>query len=267
MRRIDLNARFGRKLGAYTLGDDAALLQCVTSANIACGFHAGDPGTMAPHGGLAAAAGVALGAHPGLPDLAGIWAAADGPLAAGSAELGDVPNRRTGGLCGAGRAGASACQAARGIVRNGGRRPGSRRSDSPGCAGLAGAADLGRAVRRQADCRRPNIRAGNCFGDFCRPGLPSRRHSCPRFHPSAVLHDLDAVAARITLWVREGIVLASDGSPLTLERTQSACTGTRRTPRHGRRGFGKRWKPKGWQCCRWAAYDAGRYNPAAASRV
>ena len=71
MRRIDLNADLGESFGVYTLGDDEALLRLVTSANIACGFHAGDPSIMAQTAALAATQNVAIGAHPGLLDLIG----------------------------------------------------------------------------------------------------------------------------------------------------------------------------------------------------
>ena len=70
-RRIDLNCDMGEGFGAYRIGDDLALLDHVTSANIACGFHAGDPSTMQRVVGAALAKGVRVGAHPGLPDLQG----------------------------------------------------------------------------------------------------------------------------------------------------------------------------------------------------
>ena len=69
--RIDLNGDVGESFGAYTLGNDADLLRYVSSANIACGWHAGDPTTMRRTVKLAMQLGVAIGAHPGLPDLAG----------------------------------------------------------------------------------------------------------------------------------------------------------------------------------------------------
>lgn len=71
MKTLDLNCDMGEGFGVYGAGDDAALLAHVTSANIACGFHAGDPGTMARTVRLAVSHGVAVGAHPGLPDLQG----------------------------------------------------------------------------------------------------------------------------------------------------------------------------------------------------
>jgi 5-oxoprolinase (ATP-hydrolysing) subunit A len=68
---MDLNADLGEGFGQWTLGDDAALLAVVTSANIACGAHAGDPDTMRRTCALAAAKGVVVGAHVGYRDLAG----------------------------------------------------------------------------------------------------------------------------------------------------------------------------------------------------
>ncbi len=71
MQRIDLNGDVGESFGAYTIGHDTALLRHVTSANVACGFHGGDPSVMRQTVRLAVAGGVALGAHPGFPDLQG----------------------------------------------------------------------------------------------------------------------------------------------------------------------------------------------------
>ncbi len=70
-RTIDLNCDMGESFGAWAMGQDEALLDLVTSANIACGFHAGDPATMLRTVQLAATKGVAVGAHPSLPDLQG----------------------------------------------------------------------------------------------------------------------------------------------------------------------------------------------------
>ena len=71
MKRIDLNCDLGESFGAWRMGDDAALLELVSSANIACGFHAGDPGIMQQTVALAVAGHVAIGAHVSLPDLQG----------------------------------------------------------------------------------------------------------------------------------------------------------------------------------------------------
>lgn len=69
--RIDLNSDLGESFGPWPMGQDAALMTSITSANVACGFHAGDPGTMRATVALASTHGVAIGAHPGFPDLAG----------------------------------------------------------------------------------------------------------------------------------------------------------------------------------------------------
>jgi UPF0271 protein len=71
MHSVDLNCDVGESFGAYRLGADEDVLRHVTSANIACGFHAGDPGTMRRTVAVAVKRGVALGAHPGFPDLVG----------------------------------------------------------------------------------------------------------------------------------------------------------------------------------------------------
>jgi UPF0271 protein len=71
MPTVDLNSDIAEGFGAYTCGDDAAMLGIVTSANVACGFHAGDPEIMATTFVGAKQKGVAVGAHPGFPDLWG----------------------------------------------------------------------------------------------------------------------------------------------------------------------------------------------------
>ncbi len=69
--RVDLNCDMGESFGAYSIGDDEAVMPLITSANIACGFHAGDPVVMRRTVRLAKQHGVKVGAHPGLRDLVG----------------------------------------------------------------------------------------------------------------------------------------------------------------------------------------------------
>ncbi|PLR75585.1 lactam utilization protein LamB [Bacillus sp. V3-13] len=71
MAVVDINCDMGESFGTYTLGRDAEILDFVTSANIACGFHAGDPATMRKTVKLALEKNVGIGVHPGLPDLVG----------------------------------------------------------------------------------------------------------------------------------------------------------------------------------------------------
>ncbi len=71
MYKVDLNCDLGESFGNYKIGHDAEVIKLISSANIACGFHASDPLVMANTVQLAQKAGVAVGAHPGFPDLVG----------------------------------------------------------------------------------------------------------------------------------------------------------------------------------------------------
>jgi UPF0271 protein len=71
MKSIDLNCDMGESYGAWKMGDDAGVMPFITSANIACGFHGGDPATIRKTVRLAVDSGVAVGAHPSLPDIQG----------------------------------------------------------------------------------------------------------------------------------------------------------------------------------------------------
>ena len=97
MRRVDLNADVGESTGAVRHGDDEGVMPFITSANIACGFHAGDPGVMRATVALARAHGVAVGAHPGFQDLAGFGRR---ELAVSSQEAEDLVAYQVGALAG-----------------------------------------------------------------------------------------------------------------------------------------------------------------------
>ena len=71
MPHIDLNCDLGESFGAYTIGMDEKVIPFITSANVACGFHAGDPLVMQRTVALCKQSGAAVGAHPGFPDLQG----------------------------------------------------------------------------------------------------------------------------------------------------------------------------------------------------
>ena len=71
MKTIDLNCDMGESYGAWKMGDDAGIMPLISSANIACGFHGGDPATIRKTVRLAVDNGVAIGAHPSLPDIQG----------------------------------------------------------------------------------------------------------------------------------------------------------------------------------------------------
>mgnify|MGYP000079358443 CR=1 FL=1 len=71
MYRVDLNSDMGEAFGHYSFGNDQRILESITSANVACGFHAGDPATMIQTVILAKENNVSVGAHPGFRDLVG----------------------------------------------------------------------------------------------------------------------------------------------------------------------------------------------------
>jgi lactam utilization protein B len=71
MKTIDFNCDVGESFGVYQIGEDEGVMPYITSANIACGFHAGDPAVMEATVRLAAKYGVGIGAHPAYPDLQG----------------------------------------------------------------------------------------------------------------------------------------------------------------------------------------------------
>ncbi|MBT2573206.1 LamB/YcsF family protein [Bacillus sp. ISL-51] len=97
MFQIDVNCDLGESFGAYRIGLDEDILEFVTSANIACGFHAGDPGVMRKTVALAAGKGVKIGAHPGLPDLQGFGRR---PIAISPDEAYDMTMYQIGALSG-----------------------------------------------------------------------------------------------------------------------------------------------------------------------
>lgn len=95
-KTIDLNADLGESFGHYSIGDDTALLGIVTSANVACGFHGGDPQVMASAFALAKANNVAVGAHPGFPDL---WGFGRRPLPMTPLEIERIVAYQLGAAC------------------------------------------------------------------------------------------------------------------------------------------------------------------------
>ena len=95
MTRIDLNCDMGESFGAWRMGNDVQILDHVSSANVACGFHAGDARTMRETVAAAMARGVAVGAHPGLPDLQGFGRRA---MALSATEVYDVVLYQVGAL-------------------------------------------------------------------------------------------------------------------------------------------------------------------------
>jgi UPF0271 protein len=219
---VDLNADLGESYGAWRLGDDDALLGLVTSANVACGFHAGDPLTIRRTCARAVAGGVRIGAQVSYRDLAGFGrremavppaeleaevlyqlAALDGVARTEGGQVsyvkphGALYNRA---VWDTEQAGAIAA-----AVRS--YRPGLPVLTLPGSALATAAADAGLPVVTEAFADR----AYNPDGALVRRGLPG-----------AVLTDPDAVAARVTRLVTTGLVAAADGSDLPVT-ARSVC--------------------------------------------
>ena len=216
--RIDLNADMGESLGPWPMGEDAALVRLVTSVNVACGFHAGDPLTIRRTVRLALDAGAVVGAHPGYPDLVGFGrramdldpdeleaavlyqvAALDGIVRAEGGRLAHV--KPHGALYHRAAADPAAAAAVAGAVA---RIDDRLRVVGPAGSALLVAAAGPRPAHDQRGVRRPRLRtrrAACAPGRGRAPSTPSRR----------------AAAAQAVGIARDGHVVASDGSRLRVE--------------------------------------------------
>lgn len=222
MTAVDLNADLGESFGHWSLGDDTAMLGLVTSANLACGFHAGDPTTLLRVCRAAAAAGVAVGAQVGYRDLAGFGrrfidvSATDltadvvyqvGALdalarAAGTRVSYVKPHGALYNAVVGHEVQAAALVEALRLV--GGSLP---------LVGLPGSASLRLAERAGL----PTVVEAFADRAYAADGT-----LVPRTRAGAVLHDPDTVATRVVRLVVEGVVEAVDGSLLQV-RADSVC--------------------------------------------
>lgn len=222
MPSIDLNADLGESFGAWRLGDDAAMLDVVTSASVACGFHAGDPLTMLATCRAAAERGVVVGAHPSYRDLAGFGRRF---LDVSPEELTADVLVQLGALSAAARASGTRVayvkphgalynaivhheEQARAVVAAVvAFDPALPVLGLPGSAFLAAAAEAGlRAV-------------GEAFADR---GYAADGTLVPRSAPGAVLHDADGFAARVVRLATEGVVRSVAGTDVPV-RAESVC--------------------------------------------
>jgi UPF0271 protein len=215
--RIDINSDMGESFGAYTIGHDAGLMKSITSANVAAGFHAGDPTVLRTTIRMAKASGVAVGAHPGFPDLVG-FGRRDLNVTAGEAE--DFVLYQVAAVAGVAAAegvrlqhvkphGALFNMAVRNLELAAAiARAVAAFDRSLILFGLPGSEIL--AAGRAAGLRV----AAEVFADRAYEpdgSLASRRK------PGAVIHDVDAVVARAVRMVTQRTVVASDGSTVRLE--------------------------------------------------
>jgi 5-oxoprolinase (ATP-hydrolysing) subunit A len=222
---MDLNADVGESYGTWRLGDDEAVLDVVTSANVACGFHAGDPLTLLRTVTAAAERGVVVGAQVSYPDLVG-FGRRDMELA--PEEITADVLYQVGALTGIARAartdvryvkphGALYNRAARDTVVAVAIAEGVRRYDSElPVLLLAGSPGL-EAVRAAG-----LTGLGECFAD--RAYSPDGRLQ-PRREPGAVLTDPEEVVARAVRMAAAGEVVAVDGSVVRLDAVSMCLHG------------------------------------------
>lgn len=215
--RIDLNSDVGESFGAWRLGQDADLMPAISSANVACGFHAGDPGVMRETVALARSHGVAVGAHPGFPDLAGFGRR---NMHCSPAEVEDFVVYQVGAL--------AAVAAAQGVrlqhVKPHGALYNMACVEAPLAAAIARAtAAVDRSLvlfglpgsHLLAEGRRAGLRvAAEIFADraYLADGA-----LVPRSRPGSVIHDPEVVVARAIEMIRDRSVLSVDGTPVALE--------------------------------------------------
>lgn len=219
---MDLNSDLGEGFGAWRMGDDDALLGVVTSANVACGFHAGDPTTMRSVVDVACRLGVAIGAHVSYDDKRGFGRR---DMAVDPAELADDVLYQIGALDAFARAAGSRV----GYVKAHGALYNRAADDDSTAEALVAAvraygADLallhlpGSAAARAAE--RAGVRpVAEGFAD--RAYGPGGR-LVPRSEPGAVIDDPATVAERAVRMATEGEVTAVDGSTIPL-RVESIC--------------------------------------------
>ncbi len=220
--RIDLNSDLGESFGPWSMGDDAALMTSISSANIACGFHAGDPGAMRATIALAQAHGVAIGAHPGFPDLVGFGRR---ELKASPREVEDFVLYQVAALAGVAAAQGLRLQhvKAHGALYNMACRD---RALADAIARAVAALDRSLVLFGLPDSEL--IRAGEDAGLRVAAEVFADRAYEPdgslasRQTPGSVIHDAAAVVARAVQMVRERQVVATDGTVIAL-RADTIC--------------------------------------------
>ena len=212
--RIDINADLGEGFGRYRCGDDDALLGIVTSANVACGFHAGDPEIMAHTFKIAQERGVAVGAHAGFPDLWGFGRRRI-PFSAGEIE----------------RLVAYQIGAAQALARYAGHNI--THVNAHGTLGNLSETDkdvadaVARAIRAVdpnltmlAIARSEQVRAAERAGIRAFSQIYADRAYTeagtlvPRSEPGAVIHDAEQAGARVLAMMEAGALITASGAQL-----------------------------------------------------
>ena len=223
---MDLNADLGESFGHWTLGDDARLVVHLTSANVACGFHASDPSVMETTVALCAEAGVAIGAQPGYPDLQGFGRR---PIAMRPDEVESMVRYQIGAL--------HAFCRAKGVELRHVKPHGALYNAAAGDAGLAAA--IARATARFSQelalfglaGSEPMRAAAEAAGlRFVPEAFADRAYRAdgtlqPRSEPDALLTDPKAAARQAVVIALDGRVTAVDGSEVPMRAESICCHG------------------------------------------
>lgn len=220
MKFVDINCDMGESFGAYTIGMDAEVLRHITSANVACGFHAGDPTVMDRTVRMAAEGGVAVGAHPGYPDLLGF----------GRRDMDCSPEEIRAYIIyqvGALRAFCDAQGISLQHVKPHGSLYNMVVKDDELARTIAGAVasvDSNLLLVTLAGPRAQRLReiAGEAGVRVFFEAFPDRAYTAqgtlaPRSNPGAVIDDPHVVAERALMMAAEGSVIADDGTVISLD--------------------------------------------------
>jgi UPF0271 protein len=208
-KTIDLNCDMGESYGAWKMGQDAAVMPHITSANIACGFHGGDPATIRGTVALAVQHGVAVGAHPSLPDLQGFGRRA---MKISPQEMYDLVVYQAGAVEGFARAAGSRLHH---IKCHGALYNMAANDEALSEAMVKAAKDLGVMLyvlsmsKNFEIARKAGIRvAGEVFADR---GYADDGTLWPRGRPGAMIEDAGKAVAQALAMVEEGYVTSVSG--------------------------------------------------------
>lgn len=221
-KRIDLNSDLGESFGAWRMGDDAAMLALVSSANVACGFHAGDPAGILKTLQAAAARGVVVGAHVSYPDLAGFGRR---NMDVASADLRADVIYQIGALMGLA---AAAGTRVRYVKPHGALYNFIAKDERQARDVIAAIKAVDASLSLVALAGSPLIQWARAEGLHVVPeAFADRAYQAdgslvPRSQPGAVLHDPNDIAQRMLRFAREGVVQALDGSTVRID-ADSIC--------------------------------------------
>ena len=222
MKTIDLNSDLGESYGAWRMGDDAAMLDIVSSANVACGFHAGDPAGLLRTLRAAAERGVAIGAHVSYPDRVG-FGRRDMDIA--PADLTADVIYQIGALQGLA---AAAGTTVRYVKPHGALYNRIAVDTVQGAAVIAAIKAVDPALLLMGLAGAPILEQARAAGlavvaeAYADRAYTPKGHLVPRREPGAVLHDASLIAARMVRLATEGVIEAIDGRVIRID-AQSIC--------------------------------------------